>query len=103
MAFLSIFYKQDEPAMTTFAQISVDATTNDPFNSLWKLATLGEANIYLGNFEESKKMYSQAAKMSGIREKLSIYGNAYYAYTCLMHSNNPEEDFIKFLKKSFLS
>jgi pimeloyl-ACP methyl ester carboxylesterase len=103
MAFLSIFYKQDEPAMTTFAQISVVATKNDPFNSLWKLATMGEANIYLGNFEESKKMYSQAAKMSGIREKLSIYGNAYNAYTCLMHSNNPEEDFIKFLKKSFLS
>ena len=103
MAFLSIFYKQDENAMISFAQISVEATKNDPFNSLWKLATLGEANIYLGEFEESKIMYSQAAKMSGIREKLSIYGNALNAYTCLMHSNNPNEDFIKFLRNSFLS
>ena len=89
--------------MASFAQIALDATKKDPFNSLWKLATVAEANIYLGNFEEAKKQYAEAAKMSGIREKISIYSNAYNAYSCLMHSENPEDNFIKFLKTQFLS
>lgn len=103
LAFLSILFKDDETAMNDFAQKALEATSKDPFNSLWKLATIAEAYLYLGNFEEAKKNYEAAAKMGGIREKISIYTNAYNAYTCLMHTDNPEDDFIKFLKTNFLS
>ena len=103
LAFLSLFYKEDETAMNSFAKTALDATANDPFNSLWKLATIAEANIYLGNFEEAKKQYAEAAKMSGIREKISIYTNAYNTYSSLMHTQNPEDIFIKFLRTNFLS
>lgn len=103
LAFLSIFFKEDDIAMTSYAQQALEATKNDPFNSLWKLATVGEANIYLGNFEEARKQYEAAAKMGGIREKISIYNNAYNAYASLMHLNNTEDNFTKFLKTNFLS
>ena len=103
LAFLSILHLEDHSAMNIFAQKALDAAESDPFNGLWKLATLAEANLYLGNFDEAKKHYTAAAKMSGIREKISIYINAYNAYSCLMHSNSPEEKFIKFLRNKFLS
>ncbi len=75
LAFLSFFFKEDEGTMTVFAQEALEAAEKDPFNSLWKLATMGEANIYLGNFAEAEKHYAAAAKMGGIREKISIYNN----------------------------
>lgn len=103
LAFLSILHLEDHAAMGIFAQKALEAVGKDPFNSLWKLATQAEANLYLGNFEEAKKHYTAAAKMGGIREKISMYTNAYNAYSCLMHSNNPEEKFIKFLRVKFLS
>lgn len=103
LAFLSILFLEDDMAMNTYAQKALEATAKDPFPSLWKMATIAEANIYLGNFEEAKKNYEAAAKMSGIREKISIYTNAYNAYTCLMHSDTVDDPFIKFLRTNFLS
>ncbi len=103
LAFLSIVCNSDMPTMTEYAQRALNALEKDPFNSLWKLATLGEANLYLGNFEASKEYYAKAAKMCGIREKISIYANGYNAYKSLMNIDNVEDDFIKFLKTNFLS
>jgi hypothetical protein len=59
--------------------------------------------LYKGDFDTSKTYYAQAAKMSGIREKISIYTNANNAYVYLMSTDSPEEDFIKFLKSNFLA
>lgn len=103
LAFLSIVCNNDMSLMTEYAQKAKDALDKDPFNSLWKLATLGEVNLYMGDFEASKKYYTDAAKMSGIREKISIYSNAYNAYTCLMNTDSEEDAYIKFLKINFLS
>ena len=103
LAFLSILFKGDDTMMQEFAEKALEATSKDPFNSLWKLATLAEANLYLGNFEESIKHYETTAKMCGIREKISIYTNAFNAYTCLMNTQSDEDSFIKSLKTNFLS
>lgn len=103
LAFLSLLHLEDHSAMAIFAQKALAATERDPFNSLWKLATTAEANLYLGNFETAKENYSAAAKMGGIREKISIYTNAYNAYTSLMYTSDPKDIFIKFLKNKFLS
>jgi pimeloyl-ACP methyl ester carboxylesterase len=103
LAFLSILMKQDDMAMTDYATKALEAAKKDPFNSLWKLATVAEANLYLGELHKAKEYYEKAAQMCGIREKISIYTNAYNAYTCLMQTDSPEDDFIKFLKTNFLS
>src|SRR5690554_46427 len=103
LAFLSVLHLEDHAAMAIYAQKALEATEKDPFNSLWKLATMAEANLYLGNFEEARKHYAAAAKMGGIREKISIYTNAYNAYTSLMYTDDPKDIFIKFLKNKFLS
>jgi len=102
LAFLSIVIENDKQKMRTYAQQALDAAANcedDP----WKNATVAEANLYLRNFDKAKEFYVKAAENSGIREKISIHLNAYAGYTALMQTDNPEDDFILFLKKHFLS
>ncbi len=102
LAFLSLM-KDEKAEMTTFANQAYEATTKDAFPSLWKFATLGEVFLYKGDFENSKENYHNAAKMAGMREKISIHANAYNAYVSLMQTDNPKDDFIKFLRTNFLS
>lgn len=102
LAFLSLL-KGERGEMTNYADQAYEATKNDPFPSLWKLATIAEVFIYKGDFEKSKENYAKAAQMAGLREKISIHSKAYNAYVTLMQTDNPEDDFIKFLKTNFLS
>jgi len=102
LAFLNLL-QEDKPAMTVYAERAFKATEKDPFPSLWKMATLGEAFLYKGDFEKSKEYYAKAASMAGLREKISIHTNAYNAYISLMQTDNPEDSFIKFLKLQFLT
>jgi len=62
--------------------------------------------MYLDNMDKAKEFYTKASEMcgdQGIREKISIHTNAYAGYTSLMQMDNPNDEFIKFLKSSFLS
>ena len=102
LAFLNLIIKNDQSSMQEFAKLALENCEKDPFNSLWKLATLAEANLYLGNLETSKEFYEKAASMAGQREKISIHTNAYTAYTSLMGTDNPDDQFIMFLKMNFL-
>ena len=102
LAFLSLLINDDHGNMQKYAHMALASCDEDNFDSLWKLATLGEANLYLGNFDLSKNFYSKAAVMAGPREKISIYTNAYTAYTVLMETDNPKDPFIEFLKNNFL-
>lgn len=102
LAFLSLM-KGEKAEMAEYANQAQKATEKDPFPSLWKLATLGEAFLYKGDFENSKTNYEKAAKMAGLREKISIHSNAYNAYVSLMQTDNPKDPFIKFMKTNFLS
>ncbi len=103
LAFLNLVVNGSQENIKIYANMALKACDNDAFNNLWKLATLAEANLYLGNLNESKRFYSEASKLAGRREKISIYSNAFTAYTCLMQSDNPNDDFLKFLKSSFLN
>ncbi|MDN3723479.1 caspase family protein [Aequorivita sp. SDUM287046] len=102
LAFLSLM-NENKIEMAEFAELAFTAAQRDPFPSLWKLATLGEAYLYKGNFENSKLNYKKAAQMAGLREKISIHSNAYNAYVSLMQTDNPNDLFIKFLKTNYLS
>jgi hypothetical protein len=101
LAFLSIVANDDEFEMRKYANQALEAA-NSCRNNLWKFATVAEANLYLDNIAVAKEYYEKAAEISGIREKISIHTNAYKAYTCLMNTNNENDDFIKFLHKMFL-
>ncbi|MAW95222.1 MULTISPECIES: caspase family protein [unclassified Leeuwenhoekiella] len=103
LAFLSLIVNDDHGKMTHYAKKALNSCDEDNFESLWKLATLGEAHLYLGNFDSSKSFYEKAVVLAGPREKLSIYTNAYAAYTQLMETNNPKDPFIQFLDTNFLS
>ena len=102
LAFLSIVMNSDKEKMADYARLALDATDkceDDP----WKNATVAEANMYLRNIDKAKKFYIKAAENAGIREKISMHLNAYAGYTALMQTDNPEDDFIKFLKVHLLS
>ncbi|NKI32315.1 caspase family protein [Croceivirga thetidis] len=103
LAFLSLVAMEDIGEMEYYASKALEAAENDSRESLWKLATLGEANLYLNNLEKAKSFYEKASEMAGIREKISIHTNAYKAYVCLTQSTSEEDDFVKFLKAKFLS
>ena len=102
LAFLSLM-KGERAAMSRYADQALQAANEDKFPSLWKMATLGEAFLYKGDFEKAKENYAKAAEMAGLREKISIHSNAYNAYTKLMQTANPKDVFIKFLRINFLS
>ncbi|MEH6407520.1 MAG: caspase family protein [Leeuwenhoekiella sp.] len=103
LAFLSLLINDDRANMKKYAQMALSACDEDTFDSLWRLATLAEANLYLGEIEISKSFYERAAEMAGQREKISIHTNAYTAYTTLFETDNPNDAYIKFLKNKFLS
>lgn len=102
LAFISIVVKGNEAEMLKYANQALEAT-NACRNDLWKYATIAEANLYLDNLDIAKEYYLKATEMAGIREKLSMHTNAYKAYTCLMNTDNPNDDFIKFLRTNFLT
>jgi len=102
LAFLSIVVKGSETEMLKYANQALEATKSCRDN-LWKYATIAEANLYLDNLDIAKEFYKKASEMAGIREKISMYTNAYKAYVCLMNTDNPDDDFLKFLHTSFLT
>ncbi len=101
LAFLSLVCTEDRAAMKMFAQKALDATESCP-DEYWKYATVAEASMYLNDIDTAKKSYIKAAVKAGVREKLSIYANAFMGYTSLNKSDK-EDDFIKLLKEQLLS
>jgi len=102
LAFLHLVYKEDRKAMAEYAQQALAAANASPDNS-WKFATIGEANICLENFAVAKDNYQKAAALAGVREKLSMYANAYMSYTTLKHIESRDDEFVKFLKATLLA
>ena len=102
LAFMSLMLEEDKSSMRDYAEKALEATENDPFDSLWKLSTIAEANLYMGKFKVAKEYYQKASQMSDIRQKISIYTNAYAAYSNLMDTQSREDEFIQFLNNAFL-
>ena len=102
LAFMSIVKDEDEDEMIRYAEQALEAAEASR-NNLWKYATVAEANMYLDNMDKAKEYYEMAAGMADIRQKISMHTNAYKGYVALMQSDNPEDDFIKFLKAKFLT
>lgn len=103
VAFLALVLERNEQKMQEYAKVALEHAAQTSFNTLWKIATSAEAHLYLGNLKEAQEYYEQASEMADVRQKLSIHTNAYKAYTSLLGTENPEDRFIKFLKKRFLS
>ncbi|MGI9548181.1 MAG: caspase family protein [Flavobacteriaceae bacterium] len=102
LAFLSLVVENDKGKMKTYAQQALDATDKCD-DDVWKYGTVAEASMYLGDMDNAREYYAEAAEMSGIREKISMHLNAYAGYTSLKQTDNPDDEFILFLRKLFLT
>ncbi len=102
LAFLNILLEQDKRDMKTYAKLALEYTNKDRSNKVSKMATIGEANIYLDNLEDARKHYLNASKKANIREKISIHDQAYTAFLAL-NKEKPNDEFIQFLKEIFLT
>ena len=102
LAFLNLLLEEDKRDMKTYALQAIEVASSVRRNNLNKLSTIAEGNIYLGNLDNAKAYYSKAVKKANIREKIAIYSEAYTAYLAL-NKTNPDDDFLNFLKDTFLS
>jgi pimeloyl-ACP methyl ester carboxylesterase len=101
LAFLSLIHEEDRSMMQNYATLSRKLAQQDPFDSVWKAATIAESSMYLADFKTAEEQYAIAALNAGVREKISMHANAYLAYTTLKQTTN--DDFVRFLKRTFLS
>ena len=71
---------------------------------MWELATIAEANLYLGNIDIAEEYDKKAAALAGtdVRSKQSMYGNAWYGCPSLTASKNKNAAFINMLEYVFL-
>ena len=103
LAFLNLLVNDDEQVMRYHSKKAIMYCDLVTINTLWKQATLAEANVYLGKIELATKYYKEVLKKASRRQKISIYNNAFTGYVCLTKLDNQEDDFIKFLKTHFLN
>lgn len=103
LAFLNLMLDDDQKEMRDNAKKALKLSKKFKIQNAWNLATKAEAYLYLGDMKKAKKQYAKAAKKAGIKDKIGIYNNAYTAYVMLMKTEDPNDDFIKFMNKNFLS
>lgn len=102
LAFLSIVTDPEggESKMLKFAKQALEAAEQCR-DTIWKYATVAEANMYLENFEVAKEFYIKASEGIQIREKVSMHTNAYAGYVAL--TNRVDDEFTQFLKARLLN
>lgn len=103
LAFLNLMLDNDQKDMRAYAKKALKLSKKFKIENAWNLATKAEAYLYLGKFDKAKEQYAKAANKAGIKDKISIYNNAYSAYVMLMNTEDQKDDFIKFLNSNFLS
>jgi pimeloyl-ACP methyl ester carboxylesterase len=101
LAFLTITAKKDEVEMKRYAQLALDNCVSQKKDK-WELATVAEANLYLGNTELATAFYKEAAKLANARDRQSIYSNAFNGYQSLTAVTTKDDAFIKMLDTVFL-
>jgi hypothetical protein len=101
LAFLSLVYKDDKAQMKKYAQTAKDAAGRCA-EETWKNATIAEAAIYFDDPATALVYFAKAADNAQLRAKLSMYANAYNAYTCLKNPEEESDEFIKALKEKLL-
>jgi len=103
LAFLNLMLQDDHKDMRDFAKKALKLSKKFKIENVWNMATKAEAFMYLGKLKKAKKQYKKAAEKAGVKDKIAIYSNAYTAYVALMNTEDPKNDFIKFLNTNFLS
>lgn len=103
LAFLNIVASNNYSQMEMHAKVALDNCVSEN-KDMFELATIAEANLYLGKLDIAEAYYRKAADTAGTdaRAKQSIYSNAYYGYQSLMASKNKNVAFLKMLEDVFL-
>ncbi len=103
LAFMYLVNAEDKTAMAAYAEQALTAAKACA-DDCWKFATIAEANIYLGSIDTARENYTKAITFSacGLREKTSMYTNAFIGYTTLKHIESGTDSFIEFLKNTLL-
>lgn len=101
LAFLKIAGENNKNEMQAYAQLALDncdLNTNDK----WELATIAEANLYLGKTDIAETYYKKAAAGSNARDRASMYSNAYYGFQAVTKNTAKDAAFIKMLDNILL-
>jgi len=84
VAFLGLVYSADNPTAQQWAEVALyyckkamDAQVGPP--PYWLLATIGEANLYLGNYDLALQNYEEALRILGPEEAWQLQSTWYQA------------------------
>jgi pimeloyl-ACP methyl ester carboxylesterase len=102
LAFLKIAGEDNKTDMKTYAQLALDSCDMNTHDK-WELATIAEANLYLGKLDVAENYYRKAAAGSNARDKSSMYSNAYYGYQAVTKDTAKNAAFIKMLDEVLLN
>ena len=95
LAFLSLL-SNDRSKATEWASIAEEKANESQMDSLWKYATLGEANLINRNLDEAITYYIKALTLSPtIRDKESMLINAFKSIEILQYSKDQRDQFRK--------
>lgn len=101
LAFLHVFATGDMAENKRYAQLALDHCNVDS-KYMWELATIAEANLYLGNEAIAETYYKEAAKLANARDRQSMYSNAFNGYQSLTSETAKDAAFVKMLDDTFL-
>ncbi len=100
LAFLNLMLENDRKDMIKYAEEALKLAEKS-LDSLNRSKTMAEANLYLENMAEARSYYAKAAKEAGTNDKISIYTDALTAYSALTNTDDPNDEFILFLKQNY--
>jgi pimeloyl-ACP methyl ester carboxylesterase len=91
LAFMFIVYRNDHDKMKEHAAQALKNCNVNTIN-IWELATIAEANLYLGNMDKAEKYYSLVKEKTNkqIRMRSSIHINAKFAFLALQGMEEDE-------------
>lgn len=103
LRFLNLMIHKDYDDNDNLAQKAIDAANKFRFEKIWKLRTLAEGHLYLNELETATDYYKQAAQKASLTDKIEIYSNAYSVRKMLFDIEDPNDEFLKFLKEQYLT
>ncbi len=91
LAFMFLVYRDNRDKMRENAALALSNCDVNTIN-VWEMATIAEANLYLGNMNEAEKYYSLVKEKTEkqIRMRSSIHINAKFAFLALQGMEEDE-------------
>jgi len=91
VAFLALVFCGDHESSKAWARVALHhcGAASATGSSYWSVATVGEANLYLGDYDAALKYYHEALQMLGTEDNWQLYSTWYNAACVSSYLKDP--------------